>query len=72
MAFDISAQIEKWRSLLLDTTKRNRLVSFKTGRSGGIPLVHPDASKLWQLIVGSSKSPNESNNSGPGGRMGVE
>jgi very-short-patch-repair endonuclease len=55
MLLDISAQIEKWRSLLLDTTKRNRLISFRTGRAGGVPLVHPDSGQVWRYVVGSNK-----------------
>jgi hypothetical protein len=51
MPFDISAQIETWRCQLLDTSKRNRLINFKTGRSGGIPLVSPDPGDLWHRLV---------------------
>jgi very-short-patch-repair endonuclease len=51
MSFDLSAQIETWRSQLLDTTKRNRLINFKTGRTGGIPLVYPEAGDLWSRLV---------------------
>jgi len=40
MSFDIAAQIEQWRKHLLDTTKRNRLINFKTGLTGGIALLH--------------------------------
>jgi very-short-patch-repair endonuclease len=55
MPFDISAQIEAWRTLLLDTTKRNRLINFKTGRGGGVALVHPDPGELWhRLLVADS------------------
>ena len=49
--FDIGPRIEAWRQLLLDTSKRNRLVSFKAGRGGGVELVHPAAADLWQKLV---------------------
>src|SRR5262245_38767415 len=51
MPFDMTAQIETWRTQLLDTTGRNRLINFRTGRGGGILLVHPDPGDLWQLLV---------------------
>jgi len=55
MPFDITAQIEDWRKELLDTTKRNRLISFKGGRTGGIALVHPDPGDIWGRLVSKSK-----------------
>src|SRR5262245_4063867 len=55
MQFDITSRIETWRTQLLDTTKRNRLISFKTGRSGGIPLVNPDPGELWHFLVSTSQ-----------------
>src|SRR5262245_51916247 len=51
MPFDISAQIETWRCQLLETSRRNRLINFKTGRSGGIPLLYPDPGDLWHRLV---------------------
>src|SRR5262249_242923 len=51
MPFDLKAQIEHWRSHLLDTSKRNRLINFKTGRAGGIALVAPDRGELWHRLV---------------------
>lgn len=51
MPFDIAAPIEAWRTQLLDTTKRNRLINFKAGRTGGIALVHPDPGELWDRLV---------------------
>jgi very-short-patch-repair endonuclease len=51
MPFDINAQIEDWRKLLLDTSKRNRLINFKTGRTGGISLVYPDSGEFWHHLV---------------------
>jgi very-short-patch-repair endonuclease len=56
MPFDIAAQIEDWRKKLLDTTKRNRLINFKVGRTGGIPLVYPDPSDLWHRLVTSASA----------------
>jgi very-short-patch-repair endonuclease len=56
MPSDIDARIEGWRSQLLDTTKRNRLINFKSGRTGGITLVHPDPDDLWQRLVVANTS----------------
>src|SRR5262245_40006626 len=47
---DISAQIEKWRKHLLDTTRRNRLVNFKAGQTGGNRLVGPGPGDLWDCL----------------------
>src|SRR5436309_8169446 len=55
MPFDIAARIEAWRAQLLDTTKRNRLISFKSGRGGGILLVHPDPGELWHRLVAGNR-----------------
>src|SRR5437868_2517743 len=54
MRFDINARIDVWRTQLLDTTKRNRLINFKVGRTGGIALVYPDPGELWHHLVTSN------------------
>src|SRR5436305_2021573 len=51
MAMNLSERIEEWRSLLLDTTKRNRLISLKLGRTGALRLVHPPAEAIWERLV---------------------
>ena len=51
MAMDLSARIEEWRSQLLDTTKRNRLISLKLGRAGTLKLIYPSAELLWERLV---------------------
>jgi hypothetical protein len=51
MTFDLTSQVENWRSQLLDTTKRSRLVNFKTGRGGGIALLHPAPADLWHRLT---------------------
>jgi very-short-patch-repair endonuclease len=53
MPFDINARIEAWRSLLLDTSKRNRLINFKVGGTGGVALIHPDPGDIWHRLVAS-------------------
>ncbi len=55
MPFDIEARIEEWRNELLDTTKRNRLIHFRTGRGGGIALIHPDPGDFWHRLVIAGK-----------------
>jgi hypothetical protein len=32
---DIASKVEQWRGQLLDTSKRNRLINFKTRRPEG-------------------------------------
>ena len=32
MPFDMDARIDEWKMGLLDTSKRNRLINFTTGR----------------------------------------
>src|SRR5262245_18971476 len=55
MAFDFAARIEDWRAQLLSTSKRNRLISFKSGRTGGVTLVRPDPAGLWsRLLAGNT------------------
>ncbi len=51
MAIDLSARIEEWRSQLLDTTKRNRLISLKLGKTGALKLIHPSAQSLWEQLI---------------------
>ena len=50
-SFDIASKIEEWRGQLLDTSKRNRLISFHAGRSGGVGLAHPGADRVWETLV---------------------
>ena len=55
-SLDIAAKIEQWRSQLLDTSKRNKLISFKSGRSGGVNLHHPGTDSVWdQLVAGNDR-----------------
>ncbi|HKB36225.1 MAG TPA: DUF4011 domain-containing protein, partial [Gemmataceae bacterium] len=54
MSFDLTARIEAWRTQLLDTTRRNRLINFKTGRGGGVLLLRPDPGDLWDRLVGGT------------------
>ncbi|MFO0945798.1 MAG: DUF4011 domain-containing protein [Planctomycetota bacterium] len=56
MSPDFSVKIVEWQNQLLDTTKRNRLIKFSTGRGGGVNIVHPDCHDLWKLLVGESKT----------------
>ena len=56
MTSDIASTIEQWRGRLLDTSKRNRLISFHAGRSGGLGLAHPDPDRIWEAIVAGEGS----------------
>jgi len=51
MPVDISPHIESWKKALLDTTKRNRLIKFVSGRSGGVSLLAPAFEELWSRLV---------------------
>jgi len=51
MPFDMSARIESWRAKLLDTGRRNRLIQFRAGLTGGVRLLHPPLPDLWQRLV---------------------
>ncbi len=51
MPTDLDARLTEWRKSLLDTTKRNRLIKFVAGRTGGVSLRHPTAADLWQRLV---------------------
>jgi hypothetical protein len=54
MPFDMNTEIDAWRTLLLDKTKRNPLINFKMGRSGGIFLAQPDPGEIWHHLVTST------------------
>jgi very-short-patch-repair endonuclease len=56
MATTLADRIEEWRGQLLDTSKRNRLVSLNLGRTGAVKLVHPDADRLWTRLVVEGKA----------------
>jgi hypothetical protein len=56
MATSLSERIEEWRNQLLDTSKRNRLISLNLGRAGAVKLVHPGAEKLWTSLVAEGKT----------------
>jgi len=51
MPFDPDLRLAEWRTSLLDTTKRNRLIKFAAGRTGGVNLVRPVAAELWAKLV---------------------
>ncbi|MBX6313303.1 MAG: DUF4011 domain-containing protein [Isosphaeraceae bacterium] len=51
MTTSLNDCIEKWRCQLLDTTKRNRLISLNLGRAGTVKLTHPGAERLWSRLV---------------------
>lgn len=47
----IFAQIEDWRSKLLDLTKRNRLINCKIGPTSALELVHPSPRVIWDHLA---------------------
>jgi very-short-patch-repair endonuclease len=48
---DLSARLDEWRRLLLDTSKRSRLISSKFGRGGVLAVEHPDFFQLWKHLA---------------------
>jgi hypothetical protein len=54
MTMSVSDRIEEWRRQLLDTSKRNRLISLNLGRAGALKLVHPSAERLWSILFAES------------------
>jgi very-short-patch-repair endonuclease len=54
---DLTQQVNAWRRQLLDTSKRNRLISAKLNPQGGLlPLTHPTFPDLWEHTVIREKS----------------
>jgi hypothetical protein len=51
MSFNFDAKIADWRTQLLDTTRRNPLIHFRSGKTGGIDLLHPKHQAYWNRIV---------------------
>ena len=56
MAMTLTARIEEWRSQLLDTSKRNRLISLNLGRAGAVKLVHPVRNDCGPALVTEGKT----------------
>ncbi|MDX2038318.1 MAG: DUF4011 domain-containing protein [Isosphaeraceae bacterium] len=44
-------RLEEWRRELLDTTKRNPLISLKLGKSGAVEILDPTGSVLWEELI---------------------
>ena len=56
MTASLDARIEEWRSKLLDTSKRNRLINLSLGRAGAVKLIHPTTETLWSRLVDDEES----------------
>jgi len=48
---DLTARLEEWRRLLLDTSKRSRLISSKFGRGGVLGIDRPEFYQLWEQLA---------------------
>ncbi len=54
---DLSRQVQEWRCQLLDTSKRNRLISCKLdARAGLLSVIHPAFPDLWEHTAIKEKS----------------
>lgn len=47
--------IEEWKKKLLDLSKRNNLLNFRTTKRGTLKIVHPGFSDLYDSIVGGAE-----------------
>lgn len=48
---DLDIKVEKWKKLLLDLGKRNRLINFKETKRSNVAIVSPDFDVLYRKIV---------------------
>src|SRR5579863_8192608 len=47
----LAKQLEEWRRLLLDTSKRSRLINSKFGRGGALMIEYPALFQLWDSLA---------------------
>jgi very-short-patch-repair endonuclease/DNA polymerase III delta prime subunit len=52
----VAAALARWRSNLIDLTRRNPLLALRPTRSSTLTLSHPSASLIWQRLVTEDKS----------------
>ena len=51
MEKEIEQNIEKWKKLLLDFSKRNRLFNFRPTKRTNVEISHPEFEKLYSKLV---------------------
>ena len=49
-----NTKLKRWAELLLDTGKRNRLVSYKDTKYDTLEVVYPDTSTLFDKVGGTA------------------
>jgi very-short-patch-repair endonuclease len=52
----ILQRIAVWKSRLIDTSKRNRLLFFKRSKRGSVRLIEPSAAAIYERLVQKAKS----------------
>ena len=55
MGQKIHNRIKRWKELLLDFGKRNRLINFSEGKRNNVRITMPSFEKLWDIIIASEK-----------------
>lgn len=51
----VDAKLEQWKSRLLDLSKRNRLLYFKSVRNGNVQIIEPTAEDVFSWLVVDEK-----------------
>ena len=51
----VQRKLRNWQMLLLDLTRANRLLYFKTERGSSIPITSPTSGDLFQALVAHGK-----------------
>ena len=51
----LQRKLRNWQMLLLDLTRANRLLYFKTERGSSVPITAPAAADLFHLLVSQGK-----------------
>ena len=51
----LQRKLYNWQMLLLDLTRANRLLYFKTERGSSVPITSPAAAELFQLLVAQAQ-----------------
>jgi hypothetical protein len=52
----VSQALARWRSNLIDLTRRNPLLALRSTRSSTLPLSHPPVAAIWQRLVKEGKA----------------
>lgn len=48
---NVERKVEQWKTRLLDTSRRNRLLYFKESRRGSVQIIEPQPESIFQMLV---------------------